>query len=100
MQPRGRAASIALGSVAPTIVEAARAQVFLVGRELNRPTIEEASRLVAAAATPIDDIRAGNPPSNAELLEINCDVLVPAAIEGVITVKNADERFRQKALFA
>jgi carbon-monoxide dehydrogenase medium subunit len=44
--------------VAPTIIEAARAQVFLVGRELNRPTIEEASRLVAAAATPIDDIRA------------------------------------------
>ncbi|HJR44195.1 MAG TPA: Glu/Leu/Phe/Val dehydrogenase [Actinomycetota bacterium] len=29
--------------------------------------------------------------SNAELLEIDCDVLVPAAIEGVITVKNADK---------
>ena len=28
--------------------------------------------------------------TNAELLEIDCDVLVPAAIEGVITVKNAD----------
>ncbi len=28
--------------------------------------------------------------SNEELLEIDCDVLVPAAIEGVITVKNAD----------
>ena len=28
--------------------------------------------------------------TNAELLEIECDVLVPAAIEGVITVKNAD----------
>ncbi|MFN2525407.1 MAG: Glu/Leu/Phe/Val dehydrogenase [Actinomycetota bacterium] len=28
--------------------------------------------------------------SNEELLEIECDVLVPAAIEGVITVKNAD----------
>jgi glutamate dehydrogenase (NAD(P)+) len=27
---------------------------------------------------------------NDELLEIDCDVLVPAAIEGVITVKNAD----------
>jgi carbon-monoxide dehydrogenase medium subunit len=53
-----RAASIAVGSVAPTIIEAARAQVFLVGRELDRPTIDEASRLVAAAANPIDDIRA------------------------------------------
>jgi glutamate dehydrogenase (NAD(P)+) len=28
--------------------------------------------------------------TNEELLEIDCDVLVPAAIEGVITVKNAD----------
>jgi glutamate dehydrogenase (NAD(P)+) len=28
--------------------------------------------------------------TNEELLEIKCDVLVPAAIEGVITVKNAD----------
>lgn len=28
--------------------------------------------------------------TNEELLEIECDVLVPAAIEGVITVKNAD----------
>ncbi|MEA2434304.1 MAG: glutamate dehydrogenase [Actinomycetota bacterium] len=28
--------------------------------------------------------------SNADLLELECDVLVPAAIEGVITVKNAD----------
>ncbi len=29
--------------------------------------------------------------TNAELLEIDCDVLVPAAIEGVVTVKNADK---------
>ncbi|CAN5581832.1 Glu/Leu/Phe/Val dehydrogenase [soil metagenome] len=28
--------------------------------------------------------------TNDELLEVDCDVLVPAAIEGVITVKNAD----------
>ena len=56
--PTIRAASIALGSVAPTIIEAARAQVFLVGRELDSSTIEEAGHLVAAAATPIDDLRA------------------------------------------
>ncbi len=30
------------------------------------------------------------PITNQELLEIECDLLVPAAIEGVITVKNAD----------
>ncbi len=29
--------------------------------------------------------------TNEELLEVDCDVLIPAAIEGVITVKNADE---------
>jgi glutamate dehydrogenase (NAD(P)+) len=29
--------------------------------------------------------------TNQELLEMDCDVLVPAAIEGVITVKNADK---------
>jgi glutamate dehydrogenase (NAD(P)+) len=28
--------------------------------------------------------------SNAELLEIDCDVLIPAAVEGVVSVKNAD----------
>jgi glutamate dehydrogenase (NAD(P)+) len=28
--------------------------------------------------------------TNAQLLEVKCDVLVPAAVEGVITVKNAD----------
>ena len=33
----------------------------------------------------------GDAITNEELLELECDVLVPAAIEGVITVKNADE---------
>ncbi len=31
------------------------------------------------------------PVTNEELLEIECDVLVPAAVEGVISVKNADK---------
>lgn len=31
-----------------------------------------------------------DPISNEELLEIGCDVLIPAAVEGVISVKNAD----------
>jgi glutamate dehydrogenase (NAD(P)+) len=31
-----------------------------------------------------------DPLTNAELLEIQCDVLIPAAVEGVITVKNAE----------
>jgi len=35
------------------------------------------------------DFRAGVPVSNRELLECDCDVLVPAALEKVITAKNA-----------
>ncbi len=33
----------------------------------------------------------GDAITNDELLEVDCDVLIPAAIEGVITVKNADK---------
>ena len=36
------------------------------------------------------DFPGADPISNEELLEIDCDVLIPAAVEGVITVKNAD----------
>ena len=39
----------------------------------------------------VRDFPGADPITNSELLEIECDVLVPAAIEGVITVKNADK---------
>ena len=48
---------------------------------INRHSQEAGSVVGYEAADPI---------TNEELLEIDCDVLVPAAIEGVITVKNAD----------
>jgi glutamate dehydrogenase (NAD(P)+) len=38
----------------------------------------------------VKDFPGADPISNEQLLEVDCDVLVPAAIEGVITVKNAD----------
>jgi glutamate dehydrogenase (NAD(P)+) len=38
----------------------------------------------------VKDFPGAEPISNEQLLEVDCDVLVPAAIEGVITVKNAD----------
>lgn len=38
----------------------------------------------------VEGFPGAEPITNEELLEIGCDVLVPAAIEGVITVKNAD----------
>ncbi len=50
-------ASITLGSVAPTIVAAERAQQFLAGKRLDDQTIEQAARLAADSARPIDDIR-------------------------------------------
>ena len=38
----------------------------------------------------VRDFPGADPITNEELLEIDCDVLIPAAIEGVVTVKNAD----------
>jgi carbon-monoxide dehydrogenase medium subunit len=50
-------ASIALGSVAPVVVRASEAEAFLVGKELDSKTLEEAARLAERAATPISDLR-------------------------------------------
>ncbi len=60
-QPGGPAtvtqAAIALGAVAPTVVRAAEAEAFLIGRSLTEETVEEAARLAAQQARPIDDLR-------------------------------------------
>jgi carbon-monoxide dehydrogenase medium subunit len=50
-------AAITLGSVAPVIVNSPAAEAHLVGKQLTASVIEEAARLAAEAATPIDDIR-------------------------------------------
>jgi carbon-monoxide dehydrogenase medium subunit len=50
-------ARIALGAVAPTIVRAAEAEVYLEGRRLDAETMAQAGILAAGAARPIDDIR-------------------------------------------
>ena len=52
------AARIALGSVGPTILRAVEAEARLVGSSLGPDDVTEAARLVAAAGTPIDDLRA------------------------------------------
>jgi carbon-monoxide dehydrogenase medium subunit len=50
-------ARLALGSVAPTVVRAAAAEAYVVGKRLDPEVREEAGRLAADAATPIDDLR-------------------------------------------
>ena len=52
-----REASITLGAVAPTIIHATEAEVYLVGKQLTDDVIEEASRLTMNASKPIDDVR-------------------------------------------
>jgi carbon-monoxide dehydrogenase medium subunit len=50
--------SIAMGSVAPTIVRAEEAEAYLHDKLLTSDVISEAGRLASETATPIDDIRA------------------------------------------
>ncbi|MEZ0395872.1 MAG: FAD binding domain-containing protein [Anaerolineales bacterium] len=52
-----QSAVITLGAVAPTIIHAEAAQAFLAGKTLTDETIEQAARLAADAARPIDDLR-------------------------------------------
>jgi carbon-monoxide dehydrogenase medium subunit len=52
-----RSASIALGSVAPTIIHAVAAEEYLVGKKLSERTITRAAEITAEAARPIDDLR-------------------------------------------
>jgi carbon-monoxide dehydrogenase medium subunit len=50
-------AVIALGAVAPTIIHAEEAEVYLSGRRLDTETVETAARLAQSVARPIDDVR-------------------------------------------
>ncbi|MDO9085839.1 MAG: FAD binding domain-containing protein [Anaerolineaceae bacterium] len=50
-------ATITLGAVAPTIIHAKEAEIFLIDRELNEDVINEASIITQKAARPISDIR-------------------------------------------
>jgi carbon-monoxide dehydrogenase medium subunit len=51
------AASVTLGSVAPTIVHAQETEAYLVGKTLNEDVIQQASELATHSASPIDDLR-------------------------------------------
>jgi carbon-monoxide dehydrogenase medium subunit len=49
--------AITLGSVAPTIIHAQNAEIYLQGRQLSDATIAHTAELAMQAAQPIDDIR-------------------------------------------
>ncbi len=50
--------AITLGAVAPTIIHARNAEIYLTGRDLSDATIVHAAELAMQAARPIDDVRA------------------------------------------
>lgn len=50
-------AAITLGSVAPTIIHAEKAESYLIGRVLDVETIGQAAELASQSARPIDDVR-------------------------------------------
>jgi len=52
--------------------------------------VEDAVEYVKEHKT-LQDFEGGDQVSNSELLELDCDILIPAAIEGVIGKKNADK---------
>ena len=52
-----QAAAISLGAVAPTVVRAAAAEAYLVGKPLSDEVIKQAATLAVQAASPIDDVR-------------------------------------------
>jgi CO/xanthine dehydrogenase FAD-binding subunit len=74
-----REARIALTAVAPTIVRAPEAETVLRGAPAARETFAEAGRVAAAAARPIDDVRASADYRRAMLAVVVARVLAAAA---------------------
>ena len=48
---------IAVGSVAPTVIRATRAEALLTGRLLNEDAIQAAMGMIESEVSPIDDMR-------------------------------------------
>ncbi|MFM8321801.1 MAG: FAD binding domain-containing protein, partial [Chloroflexota bacterium] len=61
--------AITLGAVAPTIIHAHNAEIYLKGRELCEASIRHAAELAMQAAAPIDDVR-GSAAYRAEMVRV------------------------------
>jgi CO/xanthine dehydrogenase FAD-binding subunit len=73
-----RDARIALTAVAPTVVRATEAEAILRGAAASRETFAAAGRAAAAAASPIDDVRASADYRRAMLAVVVARVLAAA----------------------
>ena len=78
------AASIALGSVAPTIVSASSAESILIGNSLDNTTIAAAAQAATDSVRPIDDLRA--------TAQYRHDGLEVAVERGLRAIAAGDER--------
>lgn len=63
-------AKITMGSVGPTIIHAAEAERFLIGKSLSADIAEEAGRIASTEAKPIDDLR-GSAEYRKEMLSVS-----------------------------
>jgi carbon-monoxide dehydrogenase medium subunit len=52
-----KSAAVSLGSVAPTIIHASKAEQYLVGKSLNETNIHETAKIAMGECKPIDDMR-------------------------------------------
>lgn len=72
-------AAITLGAVAPVIIHADKAEVYLTGKQLSVESIEEVARLAGEAARPIDDVR-----GSASYRSYIAGILVKHALEQIM----------------
>jgi xanthine dehydrogenase iron-sulfur cluster and FAD-binding subunit A len=73
-----RAASITLGSVAPTIIHTPEAEAYLLGKKLSGDVISMAAELGMTASRPIDDLR-----SSASYRREAVRVVIARALESI-----------------